>query len=123
MANSFSIRENSIAKYTAQLVDEDGVGISSADLNTFTLTLYNLSDGAIINSRNSQDVLNNNNVTVGSTGLVTWSIQQTDSVITDTVNQPEYETHIALWEWVWASNTKGSNLETELVIQNLTMIP
>ncbi len=121
MANSFSARENSIAKYTGQLVDENSVGISSTGLTAFTLTLYNIADGAIINTRDGQDVLNDNNVTVGTTGLVTWTIQQVDNPIVDT--SKEYETHVALWQWEWDGGAKGSNLETELVVQNLTKIP
>lgn len=121
MANSFSVRENSIAKYTGQLVDEDGAGISSADLNTFTLTLYNLADESIINSRSAQDVLNNNGVTVGATGLITWTITQADNTLVDVTK--EYETHVALWEWEWSGNTKGSNLETELVVESISLAP
>ena len=66
------LAERSSARYTAILKDEAGVLIPVANINTLTLTLFNLKDESIINTRSSQDVKNANNVTIDSNGLLTW---------------------------------------------------
>tara|TARA_R100001132_G_scaffold8792_1_gene8422 strand:- start:488 stop:1084 length:597 start_codon:yes stop_codon:yes gene_type:complete len=48
--------EGSTAFYRAAFTDEDGVRINSADIDSITLTLYDVDSGAIINSRDSQSV-------------------------------------------------------------------
>ena len=50
------IPDGSTAFYRASVVDEDGVRIDSDDIDSITLTLYDVDSGAIINSRDAQDV-------------------------------------------------------------------
>jgi len=50
------IPEGSTAFYRASLTDEDGVRINSSDIDSITLTLYDVASNAIINSRDAQDV-------------------------------------------------------------------
>ena len=88
-------------KYTANLVDEDGVAIDAASLTTFTITVINLRTGAVINSRNRQNALNVNNVTISAGGLVTWSIQAADLPST----QEEFF-HV-VFEWTWNAGAKA----------------
>ena len=111
--------EHSIAKYTAVIKDEDDVAIAAASLTTLTLTLYNSDDGAIINSRSVEDVLNANNVVVDSSGVLTWTMQPADNAITGT---GEFETHVALFEYTWSAGAKRGSHEVTLIVQDITKI-
>ena len=115
------LSERSSARYTAILKDEAGVVIPAANINTLTLTLFNLKDESIINSRSSQNVLNVNNVTIDSNGLLTWSIQGLDNPIVD--NTQAFETHRALFEMVWDSSTKQNKWTIDLTVKNLGLVP
>lgn len=106
-------RERTSAVYTTTLVAADGVTpIPSASITSLTLTLKVLDklasgaagsqDGAIINSRNAQNVLNVNNVTIHATsGLLTWAIQPADNAILDTTKT--HELHRGTFEMVFVT--------------------
>lgn len=117
---TFSLNERITARYTATVKDETGIAIPAASLTTLTLTLYNRADGSIINSRNAQDVLNANNVTVDSAGLITWTMQPADNPIVDDTR--EIERHVALWVWTYSSGTKTGRHETEFDVENFAKV-
>ena len=50
------IPDGSTAFYRASVVDQDGGRIDSSDIDSITLTIYDVDSGAIINSRDAQDV-------------------------------------------------------------------
>jgi len=118
----FGLLENVSGVYTGTLTANDGVTpIPSASLVTLTLTLYVIkTDGTIdyVNSRNAQNVLNANNVTVNAAGLLTWSIQVLDTTLVEAL---PFERHIALFEWTTAS-VAGKH-EAILIVQALTEVP
>lgn len=104
--------EGASGVYTATLKDQDGTAIPAAQISTLTLTLYNKEDGSIINSRNAQNVLNANGVTVHVTsGLLTWVIDGLDSPIVGVVPFGEYEEHIALFE---GTTVSGADIVHEI---------
>ncbi len=115
---TFDIAEKSTGSYTATLVGNDGVTpLPGATLSTLVLTLYAIkADGTdgVVNSRNAQNVLNANNVTVSTGGLLTWAIQVGDTTL---VEDLPFERHIALFEWTWP-NGAGKH-EAVLVVRNL----
>lgn len=119
---AFAINEKCTGQYTATIVDNDGVTpLPAATLATFTLTLYVIKqDGttAIVNTRNVQNILNANNVTVTPGGLVTWAIQVGDTTLIEAI---PYERHIALFQWTWA-NGAGKH-EMALIVRNLLLVP
>lgn len=126
MALSISDRqfkEGQTGQYSFSLVDENDAAILLADLATLTLKLYDVSTDGIINSRNAQNVLNANNVTVSSGGAVVWSIQHADNVIAGSPDRGTYETHIALFEWTWYGGAKYNSHELELQVLNLNKVP
>lgn len=96
-----SVNEQVTARYTAQLVDEDGNNILLSDIVSLVLTLYEKSTGNIINSRDVQDVLNNNNVTVSSSGALTWILQPADNIMV--TENPVSELHVAFFQGVYSS--------------------
>jgi len=102
------VREGSTAKYTCTLQDENGTAIEPDDLDTLTLTLYNQADDTIINSRDGQDILNANGVTVAAGGALTWIMDPLDNVIVVATEPGWNEKHIALFEWTYNSGKAGS---------------
>src|SRR3972149_6046041 len=101
---TFHVNEKSTAQYTATIVANDGVTpLASATLTGLVLTLYVIKqDGTegIVNSRDAQNVLNANNVTVSVGGLLTWIVQVADTTLVEAI---PFERHIALFEWAWPS--------------------
>tara|TARA_R100000808_G_C2154987_1_gene166576 strand:+ start:8339 stop:8731 length:393 start_codon:yes stop_codon:yes gene_type:complete len=115
--------EGTLAKYTATITDEAEAAIGSSSLTTLTLTLYDAETGTIINSRDDQNVLNTNNVTVDSAGLLTWLIQPGDNAIIGTRRRAGmYEKHVALFEYTWSSGSKASKHELTLEIRQLDKV-
>lgn len=79
------IREGSSAFYLASIVDQDGVAIDSSDIDSITLTLYDVSSGSVINSRNAQDVNGSNNGTYSyASDTITGATNADPCVITST---------------------------------------
>ena len=115
--------EGTLAKYTATITDEAETAIALSAMTTLTLTLYDAETGTVINSRNDQDVLNTNNVTVSSAGLLTWLIQPADNAIVGTRRRAgQYEKHVALFEYTWSSGSKASKHEVTLEIRQLDKV-
>ena len=118
----YTVRELTTPKYTATITDDDGVALPAASLTTLVLTLYVVkSDGTIgyVNSRNAQNVLNANNVTVSAAGAVVWSVQTADTTLIESL---PFERHIALFEWTWSAGAKAGKHEVVLNVQNLTEV-
>ncbi len=119
----YDVLEKTTPAYTATVKDDAGVALPAASLTTLTLTLYVINaDGTttIVNSRNAQNVLNVNNVTVDTNGLVTWSVQVADTTFVDATLP--FERHIARFDWTWSSGSKTGRHEVVLNVQNLTLV-
>ena len=118
--SEFDQLELTSGEYTATLTDEAGVAISSATLATLTLTLFN-QDAAltIINSRDAQNVLNTNGVTVDTLGALIWTIAPADNaLVTSTVPA---ERHTARFDWTWGAGKVGRH-EVILIVKNLSRV-
>jgi len=115
------VRERSTALYTATIKDENGDALSYEDLDALTLTLYNLADGTIINSREDQDVLNANNVTVSAAGVLAWTMQPADNPIVSATTAGWKEKHVALFEWTYSTTKKGS-YEVTIEVESLEKV-
>lgn len=121
------INEKSTARIDGlKLTDETGAAIAGTSLATFTLTLYDRLTGSIINNRNAQDIKGGgsgaNDVTIDESGNVVWTMRSTDNVLVAT-DAPEFEDHIALFEWTWGSNpVKRSSEEYVLRIKRVLKV-
>ena len=115
-----NILEKTSRKYSAVLRDLDGVIIPNTSLSTLTLTLYSIHSLAVINSRNAQNVLNANDVSVDVIGNLTWEMQPADNAILDPTLQTEI--HRALWEWTWAGGAKAGKHEVDFQVRNLNKV-
>lgn len=120
MANKtiHNILEGVTFEHQFTIVDEDDVAIPDANLDALALTYYDRATGDVINSREDQDVLNDNNVTVVN-GVVTWSGQVADAAIVTATK--DYEVHVALWEFTYETTKKGKH-ETVIRVRNLSKV-
>ena len=114
------IMEKTTVKITATVEDENGNGIAAAGLDTLTLTLYSLEDDTIINSRDAQDVLNANGVTLGGGGNLVWTVTPADTIIADTTLKAER--HRAVFEWTYASAAKNGKHVIDMRVINLVKV-
>ena len=70
--------------------------IGASDLSEMTLTHMNSATAAAINSRNGQNVLNANNVTIDEDGWVEWTMQGADNpIVSSTLKSGELEDHLS----------------------------
>lgn len=95
--NSFSI--------TFTLEDDDGTDLTLSSIDSATLTYYDLLSDEIQNSREDQNVLNANQVTITDGSLV-WSGQAADANIQGTLSPGMLEAHVAKFTIVYSSSTK-----------------
>lgn len=134
MANIYNINEQTTGVYRGTIVDEGGAMLPGSTLSTLTLTLYAKTSAGnqYINSRNEQNVLNDNGVTVydalqtdtlsdGSTVSynLKWIIDVDDTTLVN--SSLKVERHFALFEWTWPT-TKAGKREVILAVQNLTEV-
>lgn len=122
---TFPALELTSAIYTGVLRDAAGNPVSSSVLQSFSLTVYEVITQTIVNSRNSQDVLNTNDVTVDTNGLITWYLQKNDNAIVAQTEAP-LEIHVAKFVATWTDvNNKPQQLEHEvfIAVQNLGKTP
>ncbi len=120
---SFVLQEKQTAIYSFSLTDENGAAVSPASLQGATLTLYSLDSATmqILNNRNAQNCINQNDVTISAEGVVTWMIQVADvSILNDKLQK---ETHRALFLFTWNAGNpatlRSKPHDVDLVIRNL----
>jgi hypothetical protein len=111
-------------RYTASLVDPDDAAIGAANLVTLTITLYDEKTNEIINSRNEQNALNANGVTVadGAAGTVlTWQAEAADMPIVD--DTLDSEVHIARFAFTYGPNAIPGAHEVAIRVKNRELSP
>lgn len=119
----YDINEDSYAPYTTTLTSDGSTAIALASIDTIEMTLINVADGEIVNSRQKQNVKNANNCTMHATsGLFTWAIQPEDIEIVGTTPIGHEERHLATFTITW-DTSKKMHFEVELHILNLRSVP
>ncbi len=116
------VLESQTGIYTATLKDENNDPIASADVSSITMTVIEEESGNVVNSRNSQNVFNTNNCTLGDTdGLFTWNIQTGDTdIVNDGTATDEYEYHLVTIIVTWEGGRMPH--EVRLKIKNLRSV-
>ncbi len=100
--------------------DDARVVIPGANLDEVKLTLYNESDGAIINARNAVDVLLSGELTVSALGVGVMTFKPDDMVIVGTAPVPSQELHVAQFDYKWdADAEKVGRHQVRLQVVNL----
>lgn len=119
------VKEGTGAVYTATLKDSAEVPIPKANITTIKLTLYNVSDGSIINSRDDQNVKDLNNVTIHATsGLLTWTMQAADNPIVGTaIAVGRTEEHRGLFEYAGNFLASPGKHDAVFKVENLGKVP
>lgn len=116
--------EQTTAVYRFTLVDEADANIDSAAINTLTLTYYDVQTQTVINSRNHQDVSNENDVTLETVNGVTtveWLIQPADTVLVNPTFATEL--HEAYFQWTWDAGRRAGAHVIQFLVQNLVLTP
>jgi len=112
-----TINEGASALYTATLLDETGAVIDGTALDSLVLTVYDVDSGAILNSRNAQNVKNANGVTITALGALAWTLAPADNAI---LGKGATERHAAYFLATWASGAKKCPHEMTWLVRNLT---
>lgn len=110
--------------YGAVLKDENGQTVSSAVLDSFTLTLHNKLDSTIINGRNGQNALNANQVTIDTQGNVQWIWLPLDMPVLNP--NRDIEEHIALFVARWTDGggrPRQANHEILIRVSRIKQLP
>jgi hypothetical protein len=124
-----TINEGSSAVYTATLADENGTSIGSGAIDALTLTFSNVADGAIINTRDGQNVLNANNVSVSGGGALVFTLQPADtaiivaspSVVVKNADGEVIEVHRATFQMNF-NTTSYSTWDVDFIIRDLSKV-
>ena len=111
-------KEDSVAKLTGVLKDEDGNTVAGSSLTSMVLYLYD-AEGNIINSQNGTDILNANGGSVDESG--NWELLLTASDNPIITPGRTMEGHTAVIKWVWAG--KQSWEEIEFWVKDLAYVP
>lgn len=113
------VNERSTSLYKATLVDELSQPIGLPRITALILTLSNVVDGSVVNSRNGQNALNANDVTVSVDGELVFVIQPSDVAIVDT--QADYEAHRATFH-VFYDLVSEMTWDVDINIRNLSQV-
>ena len=96
------------AEFSGTLKDEDGTAIPLANIVSVTLTLRDATSNTIVNTRDGQDILNANDVTVhATTGAFLWAIQPEDTTMVD--SDLGSEDHVATITWTYETDKVGKH--------------
>jgi hypothetical protein len=114
------VNERSSKTNSFTLLDNVNVAVPLTAISIAELTLYDVDTyvpaspaEGILNSRDGQDVLNTNDVTIHATsGLVTWAMQPDDNVIVTLRRQ--VERHRAEFRFV---TTSGAELDYQFEVE------
>lgn len=116
----FIVHEKEARFYDLTFTDQDGIQIPLASMSALTLSLFLKDSDPIvyINSRNAQNVLNANNVTIDSAGKITWAIQSADLAMQDA--GAEVEVHVAIFHLTTTGGTPVQvRKEMHLYVDNM----
>jgi len=121
MDSRFQAKEQNTARYTAVIKDETGAAVSVVSIVTLTLTLYDKDTETILNSRNGQNVLNLNGVTVDINGALVWILEPGDNAIVN--DAKAYEDHVALFAFTYGvGGAKAGTWEVLLTVSNSQIV-
>jgi hypothetical protein len=115
-----TVVEKGTARITGTLVDESGNALPAAQVQTLTCTLYDRESGGILGGRNAQNILNVNGGTLDSSGNFVLELKNLDHAILDAARQ--FELHVALVQWTYATGTKPGRQEFRIAVRNLRKV-
>ena len=95
--------------------------VAKASLVTVTLTLYDELTSAVINSRNDQDILDDNGGSITAAGVLTLKLQAADNCVCGSIAAGRTESHIARVKFTWTDGelTRTGIQEFRLHVEKL----
>lgn len=114
------IDEGESANIEATFEDLSGDALDKSSLATLTCTLLNAADGAVINSRSNQNILDANGSTVTTAGVLTLRLEPDDNAIVNTnLSSGQTESHYLTVTWTWSDGTatRTGKQEWELLVR------
>jgi hypothetical protein len=122
---STTLLESTTGLLTFTLVDSAGEGVPVSMLTTLTLTYYDVISGTIVNTREVQNVLNANDVSVTTAGspavtTVEWQIQAADTSMVNPDLTLEYR--VAQFRWTWDSGTRHDAYQVQFAVENMAFV-
>lgn len=113
------VNEGEAAVCTFTFYDTSGSAIAKSAIQTLTCSLTNAADGATINSRSGQNVLDANDGTLSTAGVLTLKLGASDNTIVGSNTQNE-ELHYLTLNWTWTDgdgDTLTGQQDFELWVQ------
>lgn len=127
------VNEQSVKVVEFDIVDAEDQAVPADSLTVGELTLYDMDTFVpgsptvgIINGRNAQDILNDNNVTIDSSGHVVYTMPAADNAMPDDVDSRAHLLRRQVWrhraqfhfEW----DDGSFNYEFEIEVVNLRSV-
>jgi hypothetical protein len=131
MTNLGTLPEGSSALYIGTLIKEDGFPADMTALDSFVLSVYSSLTGAVINGRDSQNVLNANGVSVyaslqtivieGKTHTynIAWQMSPADNAI---LTGKMLEERAGMFLATWSGGAKKWPHEVKWTVRNLAKV-
>lgn len=121
--NTFTVDEGSTPDYVVTLKDKNLNPLPGSVLDSLTLTYYQEYSEEIVNSRNGQNVLQLNGVTVDSSGKLTWHLTPQDTAILD--DALHQEPHVARFDYTFPglTQTEVGRREVRFLVNNIRRTP
>lgn len=113
------ITEGTTPILSAVVTNESKTALAASELDTVTLTYFDSRSKAIINSRDAQDVLNANSVTVGSDGNLQWYMLAADTAAADPEAAESVRRLTARFNWTWTDTGGRPRVGQEDIAINL----
>lgn len=88
---------------TATMYDTGAGTLAKADISTLAFTLVDARSGVTINSRSNQNVLDANDGTVSTAGVLTLKLGPADNIICNP-SLEDYEPHYCTLAWTWVDS-------------------
>jgi hypothetical protein len=107
--SDWTMDEGESGTISAIVQDKDDVAIPGSSLSTLTIRITDALTGTVINGRDNQSILNENNGTVDESGILEFKVQPEDSI---NVGSPKgvLEVHQIELDWTW--NDIDAELQT-----------
>lgn len=112
-----NVPEGTTFRISEDLVDEGGILVPKASIDSVVATLFTTKDQGIINGRNGQSVKDDNNGIVSTAGALTLNLTPADNVIID--DNLKVESHELLLTWIYDTGNKTQKKQYWLMIDNL----
>lgn len=112
--------EKTTSQLVLQLTDQDDTALTSGQVSSVALTLYEKRSGTVLNSRSAQDINGVNGGSLSAGGVLTLVLSHLDNALVSQVTASE--DHVALIEYTWASGARYGKKQVTFTVINQTKV-